>query len=53
VIVSQESAEDVIRGELVTIPAGHLVHAVRPAGFTAAVTAFLGTKSAWPRQWRA
>jgi 3-oxoadipate enol-lactonase len=28
--------------ELVTIPAGHLVHAVRPAGFTAAVNAFLG-----------
>ncbi len=30
--------------ELVTIPAGHLVHAVRPAGFTAAVTAFLGPR---------
>ena len=29
--------------ELVTIPAGHLVHAVRPAEFAAAVTAFLGT----------
>lgn len=29
--------------ELVTIPAGHLVHAVRPGGFTAAVAAFLGT----------
>jgi 3-oxoadipate enol-lactonase len=27
--------------ELVTIPAGHLVHAVRPATFTALVTAFL------------
>jgi 3-oxoadipate enol-lactonase len=27
--------------ELITIPAGHLVHAVRPAEFTAAVTAFL------------
>jgi hypothetical protein len=26
--------------ELVTIPAGHLVHAVRPAEFAAAVTAF-------------
>jgi 3-oxoadipate enol-lactonase len=29
--------------KLVTIPAGHLVHAARPAEFTAAVTAFLGT----------
>jgi len=29
--------------ELVTIPAGHLVHAARPADFTAAVTAFLGS----------
>jgi len=29
--------------ELMTIPAGHLVHAARPAEFTAAVTAFLGT----------
>ncbi len=29
--------------ELVTIPAGHLVHAVRPAEFAAAVTTFLGT----------
>jgi 3-oxoadipate enol-lactonase len=28
--------------ELVTIPAGHLVHSARPAEFTAAVTAFLG-----------
>jgi 3-oxoadipate enol-lactonase len=27
--------------ELVTIPAGHLVHAARPAEFAAAVTAFL------------
>ena len=27
--------------ELVTIPAGHLVHAARPAEFTAAMTAFL------------
>jgi pimeloyl-ACP methyl ester carboxylesterase len=27
--------------QLVTIPAGHLVHAARPAEFTAAVTAFL------------
>jgi 3-oxoadipate enol-lactonase len=27
--------------ELVTIPAGHLVHAVRPAQFTAAVSGFL------------
>lgn len=27
--------------ELVTIPAGHLVHAVRPAEFSAAVTGFL------------
>ena len=27
--------------ELVTIPAGHLVHAARPAEFTAAVSAFL------------
>jgi pimeloyl-ACP methyl ester carboxylesterase len=27
--------------ELVTIPAGHLVHAARPAEFTAAVTGFL------------
>ena len=27
--------------ELVTVPAGHLVHAVRPAEFTAAVTGFL------------
>jgi pimeloyl-ACP methyl ester carboxylesterase len=31
--------------ELITIPAGHLVHAVRPAEFAAAVTAFLGTPS--------
>jgi 3-oxoadipate enol-lactonase len=30
--------------ELVTIPAGHLVHAIQPAGFTAAVTSFLGTR---------
>jgi pimeloyl-ACP methyl ester carboxylesterase len=30
--------------ELVTIPAGHLVHAVQPAEFTAAVTTFLGTR---------
>jgi 3-oxoadipate enol-lactonase len=30
--------------ELVTIPAGHLVHAARPAEFTAAVTTFLGTR---------
>jgi pimeloyl-ACP methyl ester carboxylesterase len=29
--------------ELVTIPAGHLVHAVRPAEFATAVTTFLGT----------
>jgi 3-oxoadipate enol-lactonase len=29
--------------ELVTIPAGHLVHAARPADFSAAVTAFLGS----------
>jgi 3-oxoadipate enol-lactonase len=29
--------------ELVTIPAGHLVHAAQPAAFTAAVTTFLGT----------
>jgi pimeloyl-ACP methyl ester carboxylesterase len=29
--------------ELVTIPAGHLVHAVRPAEFAAAVATFLGT----------
>lgn len=28
--------------DLVTIPAGHLVHAARPTEFTAAVTAFLG-----------
>lgn len=28
--------------ELVTIPAGHLVHAVRPAEFTRVVTGFLG-----------
>jgi pimeloyl-ACP methyl ester carboxylesterase len=28
--------------ELVTIPAGHLVHAARPAQFTSAVTGFLG-----------
>jgi pimeloyl-ACP methyl ester carboxylesterase len=27
--------------ELVTIPAGHLVHATRPAEFTATVTSFL------------
>jgi 3-oxoadipate enol-lactonase len=27
--------------ELVTIPAGHLVHAIRPAEFTAVVTGFL------------
>jgi pimeloyl-ACP methyl ester carboxylesterase len=27
---------------LVTIPAGHLVHAARPAEFTAAVAGFLG-----------
>lgn len=27
--------------ELITIPAGHLVHAVRPAEFTAALTSFL------------
>ena len=30
--------------ELMTIPAGHLVHAVRPAEFTAAVTTFLSTQ---------
>jgi len=30
--------------ELVMIPAGHLVHAVRPAEFAAAVTGFLGTR---------
>ena len=28
-------------GELLTIPAGHLVHAAQPSGFVAAVTAFL------------
>lgn len=28
--------------ELITIPAGHLVHAARPAEFTAVVTGFLG-----------
>ena len=28
--------------DLVTIPAGHLVHAAQPGGFTAAVKAFLG-----------
>jgi pimeloyl-ACP methyl ester carboxylesterase len=27
--------------ELATIPAGHLVHAVRPAEFTAVMTGFL------------
>ena len=31
--------------ELVTIPAGHLVHAARPAEFTAAVTSFLSRPS--------
>jgi pimeloyl-ACP methyl ester carboxylesterase len=31
--------------ELVTIPAGHLVHAARPAEFTAAVTGFLSRPS--------
>jgi pimeloyl-ACP methyl ester carboxylesterase len=31
--------------ELVTIPAGHLVHAARPAEFTAAVTAFLRARA--------
>jgi pimeloyl-ACP methyl ester carboxylesterase len=30
--------------ELVTIPAGHLVHSARPAEFTAAITAFLGSR---------
>lgn len=30
--------------ELVTIPAGHLVHAARPAEFIAAVTTFLGAR---------
>lgn len=34
-------------GQLVTIPAGHLVHATEPARFIAAVTAFL-TSSALP-----
>ncbi len=29
------------RCELITIPAGHLVHAARPAEFTAAVAGFL------------
>jgi pimeloyl-ACP methyl ester carboxylesterase len=28
--------------DLVTIPAGHLVHEAQPADFTAAVKAFLG-----------
>jgi len=31
--------------ELITIPAGHLVHSAAPADFTAAVTAFLGRPS--------
>jgi pimeloyl-ACP methyl ester carboxylesterase len=30
--------------ELTTIPAGHLVHAARPAEFCAAVTSFLGRR---------
>jgi 3-oxoadipate enol-lactonase len=38
-----EAAGLIPRCELVTIPAGHLVHATRPAEFTAAVTAFLRT----------
>jgi 3-oxoadipate enol-lactonase len=28
-------------GQLITIPAGHLVHAAQPARFISAVTAFL------------
>ena len=32
--------------ELVTIPAGHLVHAAQPAAFAAAVTAFLAPAAA-------
>ena len=35
--------------ELVTIPAGHLVHAAQPAGVTAAAVAFLGSRRAWER----
>jgi pimeloyl-ACP methyl ester carboxylesterase len=31
--------------ELVTIPAGHLIHAAQPAEFTAAVTAGLASRS--------
>ena len=31
--------------ERVTILDGHLVHAIQPAEFTAAVTAFLGTRA--------
>jgi 3-oxoadipate enol-lactonase len=34
-------------GQLITIPAGHQVHATQPARFLAAVTAFL-TSSALP-----
>jgi pimeloyl-ACP methyl ester carboxylesterase len=37
-------AELIPRGELVTIPAGHLVHATQPARFTATVTTFLNTR---------
>ncbi len=36
-----EMASLIPRCQLVTIPAGHLVHAARPAEFTAAVTGFL------------
>jgi hypothetical protein len=36
-----EMASLIPRCELITIPAGHLVHAARPAEFTAAVAGFL------------
>ena len=32
-------------GQLITIPAGHLVHAAQPARFIAAVTAFLSSSA--------
>jgi 3-oxoadipate enol-lactonase len=42
-----EMASLIPRCELITIPAGHLVHAARPAEFTAAVTGFLNGERAF------
>ncbi len=45
-----ELADRIPGGRLLTIPAGHLVHAARPEAFTAAVSAFLSGRASEDQQ---